>query len=214
MKRIAMNLLMLYAVVTGYSAMAQETYERLTPKVGIKGGVNFTNLRVDKVGDDNIKVGYNFGLFAKLPVGEYFAIQPELLYSSKGTKLTYDNFFMGEGEYRFNLNYIELPVLAVFNIGNNFNIHAGPYAAYLVSANIKDLNDDGNIEGIGDLNVDNFNRFDYGLAAGIGVDLMNVSIGARYQYGLREVGKNGSLSGELTDNAKNSGASLYVSFGF
>jgi hypothetical protein len=28
------------------------------------------------------------------------------LYTSKGAKETYDNFILGEGEYRFNLNYI------------------------------------------------------------------------------------------------------------
>src|SRR5687768_6079357 len=61
----------------------------LTPKIGVKGGLNLTNLYVDDVEDENMKVGFNLGLFAKLPVTSGFSIQPEVLYSVKGSKLTY-----------------------------------------------------------------------------------------------------------------------------
>ena len=193
-----------------YPALAQDNPTR----IGVKGGVNFSNFRVDDVADNNMKVGLNLGLFAKLPVGPAFSIQPELLYSSKGSKLKYDNFIQGEGEYRFNLNYLELPVLGVINIGKNFNIHAGPYVAFLTSSNIKDMDDDGTIQGVKEIDVDNFNRFDYGLAAGIGVDVNGFIAGARYNYGLNEVGKSGNLTGELTDDSKNSAATIYIGFGF
>lgn len=213
MKKIK-SLFTIGAFLLGISCFAQDDDDMLSPKVGIKGGVNLANLRVDEVGDNNLKVGLNLGVFAKLPLGEAFAIQPELLYSSKGAKLSYDNFILGEGEYRFNLNYVELPVLAVFNLGEHFNIHVGPYLGFLASANIKDLDDDGTIQDIDDLEVDNFNRFDYGVAGGIGFDLEGVMIGARYTYGLNEVGEDGSLSGELTDNSKNSVGTIYIAFGF
>ncbi|HYF68040.1 MAG TPA: porin family protein [Ohtaekwangia sp.] len=183
-------------------------------RLGVKGGVNFSNFRVDKIADNNMKAGLNLGLFAKLPVGAMFSIQPELLYSSKGAKLKYDNFIQGEGEYRFNMNYLELPVLAVFNIGKYFNIHAGPYAAFLTSSNIKDMDDDGTIEGVKDIDVDNFNRFDYGVAAGIGIDVNGFIAGARYNYGLQEIGEEGNLTGELTSDSKNSVATIYIGFGF
>jgi hypothetical protein len=183
-------------------------------RVGVKGGINLSNFRVDDVGDNNMKVGLNLGLFAKLPVSPSFSIQPELLYSSKGSKLKYDNFIQGEGEYRFNLNYLEMPVLGVFHIGKNFNIHAGPYVAFLASSNIKDMNDDGTIEGVKDIDVDNFNRFDYGLSGGIGVDINGFIAGARYNYGLAEVGKSDNLTGQLTSDSKNSAATIYIGFGF
>lgn len=183
-------------------------------RVGVKGGVNLSNFRVDDVGDNNMKAGLNLGLFAKLPVSTGFSIQPELLYSSKGSKLKYDNFVQGEGEYRFNMNYLEMPLLGVFHIGENFNIHAGPYVAFLASSNIKDMNDDGTIEGVKDIDVDNFNRFDYGLAGGIGIDINGFVAGARYNYGLAEVGKSDNLTGQLTSDSKNSAATIYIGFGF
>lgn len=218
MKRIMCAAVLLAALTTGTRSFAQvqqttdESY--LTPKFGIKGGVNLTNMFVKDVSDENMKVGFNAGFFAKLPVTRGFSIQPELLYTSKGAKETYNNIIQGEGEYRFNLNYIELPVLAVINVAKNFNIHAGPYVSYLAAANIKNLHDDHSQDEIAELDADNFNRIDYGLVGGLGIDISNFTIGARYNYGLREVGKSGSLAGQVTKDSRNSAISLYIGVGF
>jgi hypothetical protein len=120
----------------------------------------------------------------------------------------------GSGQYRFNLGYVELPVLAVVNLTKNFSIHAGGYAAYLTNASIKDVNYNGNVNGISDLNANNFNRWDFGLAGGIGFDIENFMMGARYNYGLTNIGKSGNASGDLLGNSKNNGLSVYVGFGF
>ena len=220
MKKVIVSFSLFCAVIfaTATSALAQEqqtsSENSLSPKFGIKGGVNLTNMFVNDVSDENMKVGFNAGFFAKLPVTKGFSIQPELLYSSKGAKETYNNFLEGKGEYRFNLNYIELPVLAVINVAKNFNVHVGPYISYLAAVNIKDLNDDGTIDEIKELNAENFNRIDYGVAGGLGIDISNITLGARYSYGLHEIGKSGSLSGELTKDSKNSAISLYIGIGF
>lgn len=196
------------------AAIPSFSQEQNVTRVGFKGGVNFSNFRVDGIQDNNIKAGLNLGLFFKLPVSEAVAIQPELLYSSKGSKLEYDNPIQGDGEYRFNMNYLELPIMGVFSLGDRFNIQAGPYVSYLTSANIKNMDEDLSIQGVADLNEDSFKRFDYGLAAGIGYDFNGFIIGARYTYGLNEVGKSDNLSGQLTNNSKNSNATVFVGFGF
>jgi len=184
-----------------------------TAKFGIKGGVNLTNLYVDNVKDENMKVGFNAGFFAKVPLSRVVSIQPELLYSQKGAKLTYDNIF-GSGEYRFNLNYVEVPVSVVFNVAKNLNLHVGGYASYLANANVKQVKDNGDNNTIADLNEDDFHRFDYGLLGGVGVDVDHFTIGARYNYGLHEIGKSGSLSGNATSNSKNSAINVFIGFGF
>jgi len=185
----------------------------LSPKFGIKGGLNLSNLYTDKADDNNLKAGLNLGLYSKIPLTKGLSIQPELIYSSKGAKLTYNNILFGKGEYRFNLNYVEVPLLLVVNLAKNFNLQGGGYVSYLASANIKDLKNDGTIKDIKDLKAENFNRVDYGLAGGIGVDVMNFTIGARYNYGLKELGSSG-LAGQLTKNSKNSVISLYIGLGF
>jgi hypothetical protein len=202
------------ALTAAFSQQQQTTTETsLQPKIGIKGGINLSNLYVDDVQDENMKVGVNVGVFAKFPLTRGFSIQPELLYSSKGAKLTYNNI-LGTGEYRFNLNYVELPILAVFNLGKNFNIHAGPYAALLTSANIKRKDKaSGDVDDIADLDTDNFKRFDYGLVGGIGFDIENFTLGARYNYGLNEIG-DGGVAGAATKNSKNSTFTFYIGIGF
>lgn len=201
----------------GFSATAQEqqtvTEGKLTPKYGIKAGANLTNMYVDDVVDENVKLGLVAGFYAKLPLTTGVSIQPELLYSNKGAKEKYNNV-LGKGEYRFNLDYIELPVSAVFNLGKNFNIHGGGYISYLAAVNIKDLHNDGTIDNVKDLNAEDFHRIDYGLLAGLGVDVQNFTIGARYNYGLHEIGKPNTLSGNLTKNSKNSALSLYLGLAF
>jgi hypothetical protein len=216
MKKIKVFLLSAFMLTTtvGFVQAQMEERDPLAPKIGVKGGINLANLYVDDASDENLKVGLNAGLFFKVPFTEFFAIQPEILYSSKGSKVTYDNWLQGSGEYRFNLNYIEVPMLAVFNLGPHFNLHAGPYASFLASANTKDMRDDGTIADANDLNADNFNRFDYGLSGGAALEFSNFTIGARYNYGLKEVGKSGNLSGQLVRDSKNSVASFYIGFGF
>lgn len=203
----------LLAFVMTASAQEQQTTTDagMTAKFGIKGGLNLTTLYSSDVSTSHMKAGFNAGVFAKLPVTRGFSIQPELLYSLKGAKSTYSNFVQGNGEYRFNLGYIEMPVLAVVNIAPNFNLQAGGYAAYLTNANIKNVNDNGTVEGAADLNVGNFNRWDYGLAGGLGFDIEHVTLGARYNYGLSKIGKSDNT---FAQGMKNAGFSFYIGFGF
>lgn len=182
-----------------------------TPKVLIRGGLNLSNLYVNDVEDENLKAGLNIGIGVKLPVSQGFSVQPELLYSMKGAQLNYNNV-LGSGKYKYNLEYLEVPVAAVFNVSRNFNIHLGPYVGFLLSARVKDVDQDGNINGVTELDKDNFRTTDYGLFGGIGFDIQNFTLGARYNYGLQEIGRTG-LAGELTRNSKNSVLSFYIGVG-
>ena len=184
-------------------------------KVGIKGGVNFSNLYTEDVDDNNVLTNFNLGLFAKLPITEMFAIQPELNYSGKGSRLTYNNLF-AKGTAKFNLAYLEVPVLAVINITENFNIHAGPYAAYLLSANVKNDATNNTFDFENNFEAEDFNRFDVGASVGLGIDLDSFSVGARYNYGLSNIGKQRTFLGTsyTFPDAKNSVVNIYASFSF
>ena len=212
---IVLSCLFIFFSFAGYAQEQEVSGEETLPtaKFGIKGGLNLANLYIDNVKDQNVKAGFVGGVFAKLPVSKGLSIQPELLYSNKGAQATYDNGIQGQGVYRFNLNYIELPLTLVVNVVKNFNIHFGGYAAYLASANVKNVQE-GTIIGVTDLNENDFNRFDYGLVGGLGLDVKRVGFGVRYNYGLRELGVPGTLAGELTKNSRNSSLSLYIAFAF
>lgn len=198
-------LLLIAATTTSYAQDA---------KFGIKGGVNLSNFYSgDDVSDNNLKPGFQAGVYWKAPIIEdVLFIQPEILYTRKGAQSTYSNFIQGSGKYQFGLGYAQLPVLLGVDIGK-FNIHAGPYIAYLTDAKVKDVDNDGDINGAVDLNRKNFNSIDYGLSGGIGLDFDAAQVGLRYDLGLRPVGDSG-LAGELTKNYKNSALQLYVGFHF
>lgn len=180
-------------------------------RVGIKGGLNVSNLYVDEVHDENPRFGFNVGVYGQIFSSDVFAIQPEILFSTKGARTEYrEGFgpFVTEGDAKFNLNYLELPVLAVFKLGDAAEIHVGPYFSYLLSANI-DV--DGDIDGFEELDRDHFNAWDYGIAAGVGFNLGNAQIGARYNYGLQKIANSDAADTFLGDS-KNSTAQVYISF--
>lgn len=181
------------------------------PEYGIKGGFNMSNLYSSDANDENILYGFNAGLYATLPVSDFIAIQPEILFTTKGAKLEYNNAF-ASGDSKFRLNYIEVPLLVRVNITRNFNVHAGGYASYLVSSKVTGRGDF-NFEQ--EIDTDDLNKFDAGLSAGVGVDFDPISIGLRYNYGLTTIGKERTVAGTTTytfPDAKNSNLSLYLSY--
>ena len=206
----------IFSLQVSVKAQEQQTSNESAPatKFGIKGGVNFTNLHSNDFSDNHLKAGFVGGIYSKIPVTPGFSIQPEILYSVKGNKSDYNNFLQGSGQYRFNLGYVEVPLLAVVNLAKNFSIHAGGYGAYLTNAQTKDVNNDGTIHGITDLNANDFNRWDFGLAGGAAFDIENFTIGARYNYGLTKIAKSGSFSSDVLGDAKNNVLSVYIGFGF
>lgn len=189
-----------------------QTNDSGNAKVGVKGGVNFSNMYTEDVDDNNVLTSFNAGLYASIPLTNRLAIQPEFLYSRKGSELVYDNAF-ATGKAKFKLNYIEVPVLLKINIAENFNIHAGPYFAYLINADVTNETDNGNFNFEESFDNDDFNKFDYGLSAGLGFDFNSFGIGARYNYGLSTVGKERDILGTsyTLPDGKNSNLSVYLS---
>ena len=178
-------------------------------KFGIKGGLNVSNLYVDNTSSENARLGFHAGMYGELVSLEAFALQAELNYSTKGSKYVRDGF--GSQTVQFNLNYLDIPVLAVFKLGESVDIHAGVYGAYLLGSNIKTEGTFSN--GTDQLDNDNFNAFDYGLAAGIGFNFGPAQIGARYNYGLNKIAKSNAAENAIGDS-KNSFGQVYIAFNF
>ncbi|MEQ9438976.1 MAG: porin family protein [Cyclobacteriaceae bacterium] len=194
--------LLLSALVIPISLIAQDA------RTGIKGGLNVSNLYIDDVSDENLRPGFHLGVFTQLPISDFFVIQPEVLYSTKGARATYDvNVVDLEGEYKFNLNYVDIPVLATFKLGEAADIQVGPYISYLISANVS--TDGDIIDGSEELNRDSFKRIDYGLSAGFTLNFDAISVGTRYNYGLAQIADSNGAELALGD-AKNSVAQIFL----
>ncbi|GAB4019093.1 PorT family protein [Spirosoma sp. KCTC 42546] len=179
-------------------------------RVGVKGGLNASSLFYDSQGasNKNERIGFHLGIFSQIPVGEFFAVQPELLYMTKGASATYDVIGF-TGKNTFKLNYAELPVLATFKLGQAVELQAGPYVSYLLNSNINSNGDFGT--GTSAINRDNFNKVDYGIAGGLNLYFGKAFIGARYEQGLQTIANSGAAKTVL-GNAKNGVGLLSVGF--
>jgi hypothetical protein len=106
-----------------------------------------------------------------------------------------------------------MPLLAVINLTENFNLHGGVYLASLTSVKItnKSTVDLFNFES--DLKKSDFEMYDYGFVVGAGLDLNKVSLGVRYEYGMKPVGKERSFLGQSyrVPDARNSTIQVYLS---
>lgn len=177
MKTTLLTLAAFLIIIVG--ANAQESH------IGVKGGVNFSNLGKDIEDSDsfdeaNLKTGFHAGLFANLKIIDFFALQPEVLYSLQGSKVDVPG---SSEELKFNLSYINVPVLAKVYLGENFNIHAGPYIGFLVNTSVE-FNDNT----VEDALEDFYKTLDFGVAGGIEFESgSGFVLGARYNAGLADI---------------------------
>ncbi len=184
---------------------------------GVKAGLNLATIAVEDVDENNFKAGFHAGVSAKFPLSESFALQPEVLFTQKGVKTTYDADFLGfdvaDGETTYNLNYVDIPIYAVYNFTDNFNLHLGPYLGILVDASVDtqtEVLDFVNIDNTEEINEDRFNSITYGLTGGLGFELGMISIGANYNLGLAPVAEEDDIAEELIGEATNNVIQIYI----
>jgi len=207
MKRVILSAI---AVMAFGFANAQEV------KFGVKGGLNLSNFSGDTDGLDlKSRTGFHVGGFVEIKLSDKLAIQPELLYSTQGAKA--DNFEIEledqfyTSDVKFNLSYINIPVMFKYYVAEKFNIEAGPQIGFLTSAKTETT-----VQGFNGSNEqdvkDIFESIDFGLNLGAGYDFTeHFSAGARYNLGLANIAK--TESGD--DSTLNNGVfSLSVGYKF
>ena len=97
---------------------------------GIKGGLNLSSANGDWAQGAESRSGMVAGGYLTLTLLPSFAIQPEILYSQKGYKLSGEiDSVPWVGKYR--INYLEIPMLAKFSFGILVKpyVLVGPYFA-------------------------------------------------------------------------------------
>ncbi|HMC01283.1 MAG TPA: porin family protein [Flavobacteriaceae bacterium] len=148
---------------------------------GLKAGLNASTIRGDDTDNLDPRIGFQFGGFAEFCFDEVVAIQPEVLYSQQGAKYSDSDGYDGT----FKLDYINVPVMAKFNLGEKFAIEAGPQAGILISA--KDdykSSDDSGVDNI----KDDIKNIDYGASFGLSYDFdSGYVLGARYNLGFADI---------------------------
>lgn len=165
-------------VIAAFAMQAQ------IPGLGLKGGLNLASWSNNgsSVNYQN-RVGFNAGLFANINVSPNFAVQPEVVYSSQGTK-----YNPGNQEHNLQMNYINIPVMLQAKVGGGLYAQAGPQVGILMD--VKDKIDD--VE-TGFFSKEDFKSTDISLGFGLGYSGVSpIGFDARYNLGLTNINEGGS----------------------
>ena len=137
-----------------------------------------------------------------------FALQPELLYSSEGSKFSFGT--VGDNT---KLDYIRVPILAKFYIIEGLSAEAGPVFGVLIKADGTYYNDDGDLV-TGDAK-DYYRSFDaqFGIGASYRLN-MGFFFSLRYNKGLLNVNEEYEVFGDKYNTGKNQSNVFQVSAGY
>ncbi|MCB0524938.1 MAG: PorT family protein [Lewinellaceae bacterium] len=164
---------------------------------GVKAGGQL--IHMTHINDSKDAILYHGGAFLEIPVADRLSIQAELLCSAQGVNDSESDDFKQRNFY------LQLPVMAKFQVWKGLSVHAGAQAGWLMSAHLKV--DDGESKDSYE-NKDDFKEFDYGVLAGAEYLITkNLGIGARVNWGLSEVF-------EASDKPRQHTFQAYVSYRF
>lgn len=153
---------------------------------GLKAGINASNI-IDEKGESlsaDGKIGFAGGLFVAIPIGKYFGIQPELLYSQKGFKAT--GVLLGSTyQITRTSTFIDLPILFAFKPSEFITILAGPNYAYLLKNKDSFGNTTTSIEQETVFENEDQRKNTFGFTGGADITLKHLVLGARIGWDIQ-----------------------------
>lgn len=204
--------------------VAQTHYEG-NIALGGKAGVTFSRVQFNPNVPQTMLPGFSFGATFRYIEERHFGLIAELNVEQRGWKEKFEGY-----DYNFQrrLTYIQLPLLTHIYFGNN-KIHgffnAGPEIGLLIGGKRSANFDYTNVAAIADFpstnrNIDQFtldvhSHFDYGISAGLGMELISGNrnsflLEGRFYYGLNDV-----FSNHKKDTfSGSSGMSIMISLGY
>jgi hypothetical protein len=188
MKKVSVFSLALFA---GLAACAQNAPQLRTPmavetRFGIKAGANMATTALGDIPtgftkpETHNKTGFYGGVFVNIPMGQTLKFQPELLYSSQGTKMNY-SYLSNKIEGEIDLNYLTLPLMLQYQTPGGFYVELGPQLGYMINKPKFQPANGGSETDLSDYS----DKFDFSVNGGLGyMTRVGLGIGARYNYGI------------------------------
>lgn len=153
---------------------------------GVKAGVNLSNV-YDSQGEQfnaDSKLGLAAGVFVALPLGKYFGIQPEILFSQKGYKGS-GSLLGSDYSFSYTSNYIDVPLLLAFKPISLITIVAGPQYSFLIKDNYTFNSALINVDQENVFENDNIRKNTLSFLGGIDFNLNRIVIGTRVGWDLQ-----------------------------
>ena len=171
-------------------------------ELGVKAGLNVPTLVGDNTDNLSSFATYHAGVFANIEVSENFSVQPECMFSCQGAEYEESEGYDGE----FVLGYLNVPVMAKYEVAEGFNVEVGPQIGLLLMAEDRYENE---FESGEDDVKDSFKDIDFGVNFGASYELANgLGFGARYNLGLSNIVDEEGID----DKVRNSVFQFFVSY--
>ena len=174
-------------------------------QLGLKAGLNFTNVTNVSSVNNQSSSGFNAGVFFSTPYKRILGSKTELVFSRQGY-----NYETGSVTGKVNLDYIMLPTYMCINITKYFQIQLGMQFSYLMSAAADSTNkssggSSGSINGV----LSFYNRFSYSVGGGVEVHpVKGLLVGARLNVSLNNLYKLPDSGGSVTPPSYTSGINM------
>ena len=179
--------------VMSLTASAQNEVGQITLQP--KAGINLSTITGD--GNQKMKVGLVAGVEAEYGLAENFGLAFGALYSMEGCK--YNDWAGTDKSLKYNLDYINIPILAQFYPVKGFAIKAGVQPAFNVRHK---ASFDGNTQTINDIK-----SFNLSIPVGLSYEYQKFVLDARYNIGVTKLVKN-------ADKGRNSTISITLGYKF
>lgn len=169
---------------------------------GLKVGVNRSNI-YDSKNEDVVadpKVGFVVGGFFAIPLGDYVAFQPEVLFSQKGFKGT-GKFLGSSYELKRTTNYIDVPILLALKPASFVTIVVGPQYSYLLSQKDEFSNATFTTAQTKEFDNENIRKNTLGFIGGLDFNAKNAIIGLRAGWDVQNNNGDGTSSTPRYKNA-------------
>lgn len=152
--------------------------------IGIKAGLNFSNVTNASSISNSSETGFQVGLFLDPESHSILGSRTELVYSRQG----YD-WASGQTTGKVMLDYLTLAQLMAINITHFVQIQVGAQFSYLLTAKA-----DSSQPSTGNATADEilgyYNRFDYGFGVGLEVrPILGLLVGIRYNLSFSDLYK-------------------------
>ena len=206
MKKFMMMVAMAFATLTA-SAQAEVGTLTLKPLVGM----NLAN--VTKLDGNSTKVGIAAGAELEYMLSDNFSLSAGAIYSQQGTKFDW-SYEDEKANFKLNMDYINVPILANYYVAKGFAIKAGIQAGFKANAKCKIDMDTQGMEDLVNEIVNPYTKaledavkgFELSIPVGLSYEISDFVIDARYNFGVTKV-----LDG---DDCKNSVFQFTVGYKF
>jgi hypothetical protein len=189
-----MKKLLLSIIFVGlFSGLSAQEFS-LGPKFGLSS--TKVDFKENNFIPGDAQTGYHIGLFGRVGFGGFF-LQPEVLYTKTNGTFQINGPQPGGGTgtntFSQDFNRLDIPLMLGLKLFNFFRIQAGPIASINIDSNLDDATN--TIQNV------NYNKATLGYQAGLGLDIGNFILDAKYESSLSSVTEN--IAGLQTDQRIN-----------